>query len=256
MVVCLQCLGMAARRFHLGLESPLGGMMYFEWGWSESVMLQVEDAVAVAMVAAALLTLIRPCWLVLVPVAIWMALVPWAAWQRDEGFIPWLEPVEHAVRFLVPLALAGLEFWPPRRALSRWRAAGVMWLLRIGAALTFIGHGIAALEHNPHFIDLILTAGERLLSVQVSEDTARQALTIIGVVDVAVALNLLWAQLPAVAIWMTFWGLLTAASRLVYFGVDPGYVEFLIRAVNGGAPLALAIWWLRSREPTSHSHSQ
>jgi len=243
-VVALQCFAVAAHRFDMGLESPVGGVLFFEWDWSESTMLQVEDYAAGAMAVAGVLTLFRPCWPVLFPVAAWMALIPLAGWHRDEGFIPWLEPIEHAVRFLAPLALAMLEFYPPRASYAKLRSETAMWLLRLGAAATFFGHGWAALEHNPHFIDLILTAGDRLASLTIAEDTARTLLTLIGAVDFAVAFNLLWARLPPVALWMVFWGVITAASRVVYFGFDDGYARMLIRAANGGAPMVLALWWL------------
>ena len=68
-------------------------------------------------------------------------------------------------------------------------------------------------------------------------------MAIIGAMDVAVALTFLSSRHRGIAAWMVCWGLLTAFSRTLAYGID-GYHMSLIRIANGGAPLAVLVFWL------------
>ena len=61
--------------------------------------------------------------------------------------------------------------------------------------------------------------------------------------SVPVSMN---APRPWVAGYMGAWGIITALARVVYAG-PAGLADCLVRAANGGAPLALWLGW-RERE--------
>jgi len=253
LVVAVQCWGVALRRFHVGLESTIGDVLFHDLEWSEAAMLLTEDAAAWCMLAAGVLTLLRPCWPVLGPVSLWMLLLSLAQVWRDDGFVPQLEPLEQAARVCAPLALLLIEFWPPKRTLTPGRTQIAVQLLRIGTALTFFGHGLVALWHNPQFIDLIITSGQKLLGKSIPESACKEALTVIGYIDIALAVALCCTRSRAVAGYMAFWGVVTAASRIVHQG-ESGIHEALVRAANGGAPLVLLLYW--SGKPLGKSPDQ
>ena len=104
---------------------------------------------------------------------------------------------------------------------------------------------------DARFQDLIYGAGLRVGVTDLSPDSVENALVVIGVVDLAVALGLL---LPlrrlslGCALWMAFWGFLTAASRTLHSGFE-WCGETLLRAPNGGVPLAVALLLWRARSP-------
>jgi hypothetical protein len=147
----------------------------------------------------------------------------------------------HGVRWLGPLAI-----W----LLLRERSVALgEWLLRIAVAATFVGHGLEALDHHAKFIDYIYSAGD-LLGQAHDEQLARRLLTGIGLLDLVVATALLAVRLPAVALWMACWGLLTACARMVHLGAS-GWPETAIRATNAGLPLALMLMWRHRARPES-----
>ncbi len=71
---------------------------------------------------------------------------------------------------------------------------------------------------------------------------------VIGVLDLLVAFFLLTLQSRFAVGYMAAWGLVTASSRTTAFGFD-AWPETLLRAANGGVPIAIMIYWwpLRGR---------
>lgn len=191
---------------------------------------------------------------------VWLTMINTAHMVRDgDPFAKWAFG-EQAVRIFVPLALFMLLPCPGRQTLPAGRTIDALALLRFAAAVTFIVHGLKALYLHGPFVDLILHSGDNLLGENFS---ARQQdtiwpLRIIGAVDIAVAILLVTTRLRIVALYMTFWGLVTAASRMTATGFGPyaehftigKYGEFLIRAANGGVPLAVFLFWQLSRKST------
>lgn len=256
--VVLACLGSAW--WSLRLESPVVGWLCSpaETGgleWSEGTALSVDRAAGWMLIAAAALTLLGPCWPVLLGVAAWHVLVPLAETIMGGHFLSaWTLPA-HAARIAAPLALAAIEPWPGRFAGSRVRLEGTVWLLRVAAACTFAVHGYEALRLNPQFIDYLIAAADRCLGWKLPESQAVLALNIIGVVDVLAAAGLLVARLRWLAAYMAFWGTVTALARVVYAGLPVGY-ETLVRAAHAGVPLAICLYWHLGSRPSTPSPTQ
>ncbi|MBI2627020.1 MAG: hypothetical protein HYW77_02135 [Parcubacteria group bacterium] len=106
----------------------------------------------------------------------------------------------------------------------------IEWILRIGVAGEFLGHGLLALEGKKDWLVWISQM------IHVSTPTATSLLTLIGVSDLAVALIVLFRPINLVLLWATFWGFLTALVRPI-MGV--GWLDFIERFANWAAPLAL-----------------
>lgn len=106
----------------------------------------------------------------------------------------------------------------------------IEWLLRIGVAGEFFGHGLLAIEGKKDWIGWI----SQLTKVDAS--TATTFLLVVGIADVIMALIVLVKPIRPLLLWMGFWGFWTALVRPL---VGIGWLDFIERSANWAAPLAL-----------------
>jgi hypothetical protein len=275
LVLALQCIGLLAAYYLVSfeIESNVYELLYFDWHYPEAVAQGVDDGgvllagfcgimlvvfgwLRFAAVAspppseralrrqlrlAGWLERTAACWLF-----VWFLAIA-AAHQIRGGPYAQLALGEHAVRFLAPVA-----FWlciPSAKAETfpgRWNRHAEP-ILRLAAAATFAVHGYKAIQGYGPFLDLILLSDLRWSTGAVSEQLATVCLQVIGWVDLVVAAVILTRWWPAAALYMTAWGLITAASRMTALGADY-WPATILRAANGGVPLVLlASWWCRTR---------
>lgn len=108
------------------------------------------------------------------------------------------------------------------------------WALRLGVAGEFAGHGFLALGGKADWIKWIVQL------IHVSNSTAHTLLLLIGLTDLTVALIVLVKPINWVLLWATFWGFWTALVRPI---VGVGWLDFIERFANWGAPLALYFFY-------------
>lgn len=108
----------------------------------------------------------------------------------------------------------------------------VGWVLRIGVAGEFVGHGMLALGGKADWV--------KWIGQMVGTDPGVSATLLwwIGATDLLVALIVLVKPINAVLLWATFWGFWTALVRPL---VGAGWLDFVERAANWAAPLALLL---------------
>jgi hypothetical protein len=115
----------------------------------------------------------------------------------------------------------------------------LQWVLRIGVAGEFLGHGILALQGKAQWVGWIskMTGADAQQAVSL--------LFLIGLMDVAVAMVALLRPIPAVLAWGVIWGFWTALVRPL---VGESILDFIERSANWAAPLALILarGWPRS----------
>jgi uncharacterized membrane protein YphA (DoxX/SURF4 family) len=104
-------------------------------------------------------------------------------------------------------------------------------ILRIGSALTFIGHGYFVFLQKPQWIGYFTSVG-------ISSQKALQLMPLIGLLDFTVAAFLLFKPIRLVLIWAFIWALTTALIRPI---ANESWFEFLERGSNFSIPLAL-LW--------------
>ena len=97
------------------------------------------------------------------------------------------------------------------------RLVSITWLLVIAASLTFATHGYEAFMGHPAFRDLLYGAFESI-SVEISENSVFVLLKLIGIMDISLALIILFTRKKGVFLWMAIWGGLAALSRPIAFG--------------------------------------
>src|SRR3989344_3493179 len=104
------------------------------------------------------------------------------------------------------------------------------WILRIGVAGEFLGHGVFAISGKADWIKWT----EQLTGV--STEVATTFMLIVGIVDVVLALIVLVKPVRPFLLWMAFWGLWTALVRPL---VGLPIWDFVERSANWATPLAL-----------------
>lgn len=108
----------------------------------------------------------------------------------------------------------------------------IEWVLRISVAGEFIGHGLLAIGGKADWVKWITQI------IHVDIQTATTLLLLIGISDLIVAAVVLTRPIRLVLLWAAFWGFWTALVRPL---VGVGWLDFIERSANWGAPLALLL---------------
>ena len=121
--------------------------------------------------------------------------------------------------------------------------------------MCLIGHGVFGIITKVVWCNYFGVVG-------IEQQTAYQLMPIVGTVDIIMGLTMLVYPIRAIALWLVFWGLLTASMRPL--SGEP-FAELLERVGNFGAPLALMIlcpnekglksWFKKLEAPTGLSIS-
>lgn len=106
----------------------------------------------------------------------------------------------------------------------------IEWILRIGVAGEFIGHGLLAIGGKSDWVGWISQM------IFVSHSTATTLLLLVGIVDLILAGIVLIRPVRPLLLWMAIWGFWTALVRPI---VGVGWLDFIERFTNWAAPLAL-----------------
>ncbi len=222
-------------------------------GLGEETALVICRWLAALLLLSGVVVLVRPGPIVLALIASVQLLFAVAMCQMGAGYpaelanlvpgiAPWLPFETQAMRIAAPLVL-----W----LASSGRYTRVVELLaRWAVALTFVGHGIEALVHFHEFCDMLLIAA-RKWGFDLRQSAAEHALTVIGIIDVALAVLIVATRRPWVAGYMAFWGLVTAVSRVVVKGTFYGWDGTATRLVHFALPLLLFLWWQSSKRVES-----
>lgn len=250
--LALMTVGIALHRF---VEpDALSGWLYVDLEAADEGVANGISAVGAGAFALAGVLLLTP---LARPAAVWVA-----AWILGllvvhvvkDPYWPETGPGAWGVRWLGPIALF---LWLGRdRAGLPAPGVRVEWLLRIGAAATFVFHGVKAMglhllgpelgQPNAEYLDFVHTFQVAVGGEAFEQATNVVLLRAVGGLDIAVAALILFKRCPWVAAWMAFWGLFTAGLRILQYE-ETGLARFLTRAPNGGVPLVLLLLWLRRR---------
>jgi|HubBroStandDraft_1064217.scaffolds.fasta_scaffold94940_1 hypothetical protein len=128
---------------------------------------------------------------------------------------------------------------------SRQETLQISWVLRVGAAMEFIGHGALGINRVAAWSSYFAVVG-------ISKGMSLHLMPLVGVFDVAMALTVLFYPMRGVILYMTAWGLWTALLRPL---AGESAWEAVERAGNFGALFSLFLLarggggmsWLRFR---------
>lgn len=111
-------------------------------------------------------------------------------------------------------------------------AAAPWWILRVGAALCFIGHGAFGFITKAAWLPYFGVVG-------IPEPWAWSMMPWIGALDVTAGMAVLFAPRPLPVIYMAVWALWTAWLRPL---AGESVFEAIERAGNYGVPAAFLLW--------------
>lgn len=119
--------------------------------------------------------------------------------------------------------------------LGRWRSSPIewklQWILRVGIALEFIGHGAFGILGKQAWLAYYHVLG-------IPDNIGWTMMPITGAVDVTLAILVLVRPTRALIAWMAFWGLFTATLRPL---AGQGIWELVERSYNYGGPAMLLL---------------
>src|SRR5215510_12479578 len=107
------------------------------------------------------------------------------------------------------------------------------WLLRVGAAMCFIGHGAFGFITKAAWLPYFAVVG-------IPEAWAWKLMPLVGAVDVLAGMAILYRPMRLPLIYMSAWALWTALLRPL---AGESVWEAVERAGNYGVPLALLLWF-------------
>lgn len=246
--VSLICLGwgfwLAAR-----LGSQTGAWLLMEWQWDHSIIGPWERRTGVALIITSVLLWIPHGWVFSLPLALMLIFDAWAGMTvGGYAFSNWTIGA-HAGRFMTALALFT---WGIGALTSRISIKHTEWLLRIGIATVFVVHGLEAWWQHPGFTDFLIGTAENLFGWDWTEETTFWILRVIAVVDISVALLLLFSTHSALISWLVFWGLITALARVTTHGSELFY-EVMLRSGHYLGPVVIFLLFRATRK---HSEKQ
>jgi hypothetical protein len=105
------------------------------------------------------------------------------------------------------------------------------YILRLAAAMCFIGHGAFGIITKPVWCNYFAVFG-------IGHDLAYRLMPVLGTIDILLGLSLLLYPIRIIPAWLVLWGTVTALLRPLS---GESFGEFLERAGNFGAPLALLL---------------
>ncbi len=115
----------------------------------------------------------------------------------------------------------------------------IYFTLRIASAMCFIGHGAFGVITKPIWANYFGVFG-------IGHDLSFRLMPLVGIIDILLGLAILFYPIRAVFVWLVIWGSITALLRPL--SGEP-FAEFIERAGNFGAPLALLLFAGRTANP-------
>jgi len=236
--ICFQTLAQVIQVSLFG--SALGSFLFLRLDFSESNSFAVEKILSFLMVGLVTLLIVEKFSKGLLLISLYFFIEALMIWIDGGKAQSELAAFTHMARYLTPLALYAL--------LNRQEKLGIT-LLKWGVGVTFIFHGIKALQYNPLFIDYLMEGLEGLLGIGITETSAKQLLIVIGVLDILFGVLALFKCPPWAYFYMALWGGVTAWFRF-YFHGGLGILPMFIRINHLLIPLYLGFYFKKPKVET------
>ena len=246
-IVLIQCLGLTTHVFMYGSDFLIS--LWYTMKMNGNLARSIDQTMIVVFMLSALSAAFfrqAKLWLF---VGFWVFFLGTNSFFQDDSFAADYTFFSQAIRYCAPI---GLAYYLWKKDSDHAQAElGLNTLLSVGASVTFIAHGIEAINHNPQFVDFILRICRNYFGMNLSQAQAESMLGAIGLIDLALGLSLLFEPNRQVLLYMAFWGFLTASIRIFYSPSIPGLEGALIRSANGGAPLILWLFAMKTERLAS-----
>lgn len=240
-VVAVQCWGAAAQQLQAKSTSELAQALFGGLGDTSPVPVQFDRVAGIALLAAGLITLVRPAAVAVLAIVAWFGAQLISSATGDPSAIAF-SVSEQLIRVGAPFALALIDWWPPKLAFSLGRFLFALGFLKLTLCLSLGGQALRELlsiPDRPQFAALVEKAVGKCFAEPWSPMRVDMAVGVLGGIDLAVAISLLVTRSRGVAIGGALWLAFRMSLWTIALGPD-GYAESLVRAGLVGAPLVLA----------------
>jgi len=247
-IVAIQCWGYAASYLHHHNSFAFLEVIQQGYDMPAEKFTQLEKNTAYFLAASGFITLFRPIWLLLIPLIVWQSGSAVSGIIADQSLPAILQPFIEAVRWVVPLALLLVDFWPPRVKPTLAFCLSAVGLVRLATAVTFLAHGIGVLyqsQNGGEAVEVVTLCALNLFEKTLLPAQVQLALAATGIVEIVFAVSILSSRNRMVALLMTFWGIMIAASETFAFTFN-GYHRTLMQFAMGGAPFAVLLFWMKA----------
>lgn len=225
----LHCVGLFMQ---LRSGSALEGTLFMEYGVEQATAKKIENMVAMVFLFIGSVIFFRPRKILLLTISfLFFSTALLIQRQAGSPFTDWTV-LAHAARIVAPVGLYLLIGKGSRLPKITY------FVLTFGLGITFITHGMEAIFLHPYFVDYLITSSHHLLGVDLSQQLAERILQTIGSLDILLGVLVLFLKNKWLLLWLAFWGMVTAFSRITALGWEM-YPEVLSRAAHFGIPLAL-----------------
>ena len=222
-------------------STPLNSILFLNFDLADSTASLIDNISAIVSLSSFFLFLFtKKANILLVPLAYAIAL-PICTMVLHSSFACELALLTHGARIGLPLVLF-LYY----RGEQNW-TIDKRFLIRFTVGLTFVGHGIECLMEHPKFTDFLIEGFGMGFGMELTEETAIQILILIGAVDIVLGITGLIKPRVWIYSWMAFWGLLTAAARVMYFQWD-GIFPMLLRSAHWALPTIAVLMILEKKK--------
>ena len=241
-VVAVQCWGAAAERLQGRGSSELARLLFHGLNGSDPAIVQLDRFVAAALLVVGLLSLVRPVWIAQFAAAGWFVAQGFAVATAADGNWNSFRLAEQLIRIAPPIALALVDWYPPKLRFTLGRFLISLGMLKYAAVISLSAQGLRTLLSIPDRARL-LEMTEKVASTfkwgSWSPDQAGMAVGALGGIDIGVALAFAASRSRAVALVTAAWCLARISLWTFAFGPN-GYADTLLRVALVGAPLTMA----------------
>jgi hypothetical protein len=241
--VAVQCAGAAIAEWKATVDTPVLRLLRSGYEFPEEWVAQFGTLTAYGLGIAALLTLMRPNWPLLLAVTLWFAASAAAPSIDGAGLLVALEQV---IRVATPLVLLLVDFWPPPLSFSIGRATVALGLLRLGIIVSLSAQAGLLWQEcaDPAAVgDLLRKCAQALTGELPPDGLVVQLLAAALGVNAALGFSLLVSRSRPTALLLAAWQVGLGTLPLIAIGPDAAD-ECLLRASTAGAPLALGLYWI------------
>lgn len=241
--VALQCAGAAIAEWKAVDDSPVLALLRSTYQLPDELIPRFGTFAAYGLGIAALLTLMRPNWPLLLVMTLWFAASAAAPAVDDAG---WLVTLEQVTRVSTPLVLLLVDFWPPPLSFSIGRATVALGILRVGIIASLaarIGRLWGECAHPGDWSSLLEQCVRHVDAGSAGATPVVQLLVIVLAVDAALGFSLLISRSRPAAMLLALWHVALGSLPLIAFGPD-ALDACLLQSAAAGAPLALGLYWI------------
>lgn len=228
-------------------SSAIESYLFLGLGISDSITSIIDTTVGCLLVLVTGINIWRPNRLICIAVGLFFVLESIADTYMGGSFSAKYALASHAARFGLAF---GVAFLAEANSFKSNRNFAVN-VIQFSICLTFVAHGLEAINHHPQFVDFIIGTTHKVTSLRISEPHATAFLLVVGMIDVLVAILVVSKINDKIAlIYMLCWGLLTASIRIIYWA-EMGFFPFWLRSSHWGIPLLLLGFKLDQRPNTT-----